>query len=53
MASRILGPDGQPISTGLLKTTIATPTTTGVRQIVAGVTQGWTRIDWAPCCAMP
>ena len=40
MASRILGPDGQPISTGLLKTTIATPTTTGVRQIVAGVTQG-------------
>ncbi|MTD32530.1 DUF935 family protein [Paludibacterium sp. dN 18-1] len=38
--ARILGPDGQPIDIGLLKTTIATPTTTGVRQIIASASHG-------------
>ncbi|WP_293765824.1 DUF935 domain-containing protein [uncultured Aquitalea sp.] len=38
--AQIVGPDGQPINTGLLKTTIATPSLTGVRQIVASHTQG-------------
>ena len=38
--ARILGPDGQPIDMGLLKTTIATPTTTGVRQIIASASHG-------------
>ena len=37
---RILGPDGQPIDTGLLKTTLVQPTTTGVRQVAAASLQG-------------
>jgi phage gp29-like protein len=37
---QIVDHNGQPINTGLLKTTIATPTTTGVRQIIASASHG-------------